>query len=93
MEREEIIELKWYEYLAMPFVIILMPCIWLIFKLKKIRLFKGKFKLHGKSMPRTYWGMSGCVHGMYYRNSETYYYGIKGLFGLEYYKEWGKDWH
>ena len=45
--------------------------------------------LLGKNMPKSFWGMSGCVHGMYCQNSETYYYGIKNIIGLKIYKEWG----
>jgi hypothetical protein len=52
----------------------------------------GWVLLIGKEMDCTFWGMRGCSHGMYCRNSETYYYGIKGLIGLRYRKEWGSNW-
>ena len=47
--------------------------------------------LLGKKMPKTARGMTGCVHGMYCRNSESYYYRIKGIFGVHHYKAWGYD--
>ena len=48
--------------------------------------------LKGEKMPCTYWGMRGCIHGMYCVNSETYYYGVKGIFGLRITEEWGSNW-
>jgi len=43
----------------------------------------------GKNSFRTAWGLIGCIHGMYCKNFEHYYYGIKGVLGLSYTREWG----
>lgn len=45
--------------------------------------------LTGNKMTVTAFGMTACSHGVYYENWETYHYGIKGLFGLRIFKEWG----
>ena len=57
----------------------------------------GKMKreytwLKGKQMPCTYFGMMGCSRGAYCVNWETYFYGIRGIFGLRIYKQWGSNW-
>lgn len=47
--------------------------------------------LKGKQMPCTHFGMMGCNHGVYCTNWETYFYGIRGVFGLRVFKTWGYD--
>lgn len=47
--------------------------------------------LRGSDMPFSFFGMSGCVHGMYTECREVYHYGIKGIFGIRIIKEWGSN--
>jgi hypothetical protein len=56
-----------------------------------MKKFKTKFVwLKGKDMPFTGYRLTG-VWGLYSSQSRHHWFGIKGLFGFRFSKEWGMD--
>jgi len=52
---------------------------------------KTEWKIYlGKKCKRTRFGHINIVRGMYCGGIENYYYGIKGIFGVQIVRTWGK---